>query len=405
MRIGKSGHLSYCTNIHAGESWVEIFENLKVYLLNIKQRVSEKEPFGIGLRLSYQAAIELSDKSKLHAFKEWMTLNNVYVFTINGFPYGNFHGETIKDQVHTPDWTTDLRKEYTMLLFDVLGALVPVHILGGISTSPISYKYWYATEERLEDAKIKACDFLIDVVQHLIDLKNRTGKSMHLDIEPEPDGVIENSEEFLHFYNDYLLKLGVPLLMKNTNCTENEADNAIREHIQLCFDVCHFSIAYEKPVEVIQKMKDNAIKIGKVQISAALKCNVESNNSIEELQSYLRPFHEPNYLHQAVIKTNENNYLKFRDLDVAIEAMTVTNFKELRTHYHVPVFLAEYQDLQSTQDDIIETLQLWKTNNFTDHLEIETYTWDVLPNQMQTDIIGAVTREINWVRNSIGETI
>ncbi len=405
MRIGKSGHLSYCTNIHAGESWVEIFENLKVYLLNIKQKVSEKEPFGIGLRLSYQAAIELSDKSKLHAFKEWMTLNNVYVFTINGFPYGNFHGETIKDQVHTPDWTTDLRKEYTILLFDILGALVPEHILGGISTSPISYKYWYATEERLEDAKIKACDFLIDVVQHLMDLKNQTGKNMHLDIEPEPDGVIENSEEFLHFYNDYLLKLGVPLLMKNTNCTENESDNAIREHIQLCFDVCHFSIAYEKPVEVIQKMKNNAIKIGKVQISAALKCNVESNNTIEELQSYLRPFREPNYLHQAVIKTSENNSLKFRDLDAAIEAMNVTNFKELRTHYHVPVFLAEYQDLQSTQDDIIETLQFWKTNNFTDHLEIETYTWDVLPNQMQTDIIDAVTREINWVRNSIGETI
>lgn len=405
MRVGKSGHLSYCTNIHAGESWTEMFENLKVYLLNIKQKVSEKEPFGIGLRLSHQAAVELSNKTVLQSFKKWLILNNLYVFTINGFPYGNFHGETIKDQVHTPDWTTDLRKEYTILLFDILGALVPEHLVGGISTSPISYKYWYTTEVRLEDAKIKACDYLIDVVQHLMDIKNLTGKSMHLDIEPEPDGCIENSKEFLHFYNDYLLKLGVPLLMKKNNYTTNEADNAIREHIQLCFDICHFSIAYEKPSEVIKKMRDNRIKIGKVQISAALKCNLENNNTIQELQNYLRPFHEPNYLHQAVIKTKENNYLKFRDLDVAIAAMNVANFKELRTHYHVPVFLAEYQELQSTQDDIIETLQLWKTDNFTDHLEIETYTWDVLPDKMKTDIIGAVTREINWVRNSIGQTI
>ncbi|MFT4805914.1 MAG: 5-hydroxyisourate hydrolase-like protein (transthyretin family) [Psychroserpens sp.] len=405
MRVGKTGHLSYCTNIHAGESWTEMFENLKVYLLNIKQKVSEKEPFGIGLRLSHQAAVELSNKTVLQSFKKWLILNNLYVFTINGFPYGNFHGETIKDQVHTPDWTTDLRKEYTILLFDILGALVPEHLVGGISTSPISYKYWYTTEVRLEDAKIKACDYLIDVVQHLMDIKNLTGKSMHLDIEPEPDGCIENSKEFLHFYNDYLLKLGVPLLMKKNNYTTNEADNAIREHIQLCFDICHFSIAYEKPSEVIKKMRDNRIKIGKVQISAALKCNLENNNTIQELQNYLRPFHEPNYLHQAVIKTKENNYLKFRDLDVAIAAMNVANFKELRTHYHVPVFLAEYQELQSTQDDIIETLQLWKTDNFTDHLEIETYTWDVLPDKMKTDIIGAVTREINWVRNSIGQTI
>jgi sugar phosphate isomerase/epimerase len=405
MRVGKSGHLSYCTNIHTGESWTEMFENLKVYLLNIKQKVSEKEPFGIGLRLSHQAAVELSNKTVLQSFKKWLILNNLYVFTINGFPYGNFHGETIKDQVHTPDWTTGLRKEYTILLFDILGALVPEHLVGGISTSPISYKYWYTTEVRLEDAKIKACDYLIDVVQHLIDIKNLTGKSMHLDIEPEPDGCIENSKEFLHFYNDYLLKLGVPLLMKKNNYTINEADNAIREHIQLCFDICHFSIAYEKPSEVIKKMRDNRIKIGKIQISAALKCNLENNNTIQELQNYLRPFHEPNYLHQAVIKTKENNYLKFRDLDVAIAAMNVADFKELRTHYHVPVFLAEYQELQSTQDDIIETLQLWKTDNFTDHLEIETYTWDVLPDKMKTDIIGAVTREINWVRNSIGQTI
>ncbi|WP_010180834.1 metabolite traffic protein EboE [Aquimarina agarilytica] len=405
MKVGKSGHLSYCTNIHSGESWSETFDNLKLYLLGVKAQISKKNPFGIGLRLSNQAAIELNEKTTLASFKKWLKENNLYVFTINGFPYGNFHDEVIKDKVHVPDWSTNLRKEYTLLLFNILAVLVPENLISGISTSPITYKYWHTSKSELEKIKNRACEYLIDVVNHLINIKNTTGKSMHLNIEPEPDGLIENSEEFITFFNDFLLKRGGELLVKKNKCSIDEAQSAIREHIQLCYDVCHFSVGFEKPLEIIEKMKNNGIRIGKLQISAALKCTLNEHTTIEELKSYLKPFHEPNYLHQAVIKSRGENFSKYTDLDMAINAMHKNEFEELRTHYHVPVFLDEYQNLKSTQDDLIDTLQLWKEDEFTQHLEIETYTWEVLPNKMQTDIISAITREINWVRTKIGDII
>jgi hypothetical protein len=401
MRIGHSGHLSYCTNIHAGESWQEVFNSLEIHLLAIKKNISKEAPFGIGLRLSYQAVHELNHPEEIEKFKTWLDQNHLYVFTLNGFPYGNFHGEVIKDQVHSPDWTTKERKNYTLLLFDLLVQLLPEQMDGGISTSPISYRFWHATEKELHEAKSKACKAMIDVVNHLVQLKKTSGKSMHLDIEPEPDGILENSEEFIAFYKEYLLKEGAEILMKEQQCSREEAQQFILEHIQLCFDVCHFSIAYEKPADVVEKMHKHGIRIGKIQLSAALKCQLENEQTITELQAALRPFHEPSYLHQAVIKSNENGYTKFRDLDVAITAMNSEDFKELRTHYHVPIFLPKYEKLTSTQDDLIETLSLWNRTNFTQHLEVETYTWDVLPNQMQTDIVTAVTRELNWVKHQI----
>jgi len=409
MRVGKSGHLSYCSNIHPAETWEETFKNLELYLIGVKQEVCKDQPFGIGLRLSNRAALELSDKKTLESFKIWLRQNNLYVFTLNGFPFGNFHGEVIKDKVHLPDWTTDLRKDYTLLLFDILAKLTEEGGTSGISTSPLTYRYWHSSEQELEEVKTKACKQLIAVVHHLMQIKKNSGKNMHLDIEPEPDGLLENSEEYVAFFKDYLLDQGTIFLQKKSNCSLKEAKDAIREHIQLCWDVCHFSIAYERPSSILAELKKENLKVGKIQISAALKCRLTEDNNMDQLQSYLRPFDEANYLHQAVIQTNGNNFLKFPDLNKAIAAMDTmetegsTGFKELRTHYHVPVFLAEYQNLQSTQDDIIETLDLWKQEEFTDHLEIETYTWEVLPDQMQTDITTAITREINWVKQEIGK--
>ncbi len=397
MRIGETGHLSYCTNIHSGESWKDTFKNLQTYLLSIKDQIAKNNSFGIGLRLSWQAVSELSNKRVLDSFKAWLDSNNVYVFTINGFPYGNFHGKVIKDQVHTPDWTSVERKEYTILLFDVLCQLLPKDITGGVSTSPISYRYWFTTNSALEKAKLKSCEYLIDVVDHLISIKEQTNKSLHLDIEPEPDGVIENSDEFLEFYTNYLVEKGGIILMDKRNCTKEEATDYIKEHIQLCFDVCHFSVAYEKPTEVIQKMKEHDIKIGKVQLSAALKYHRLEEDRISDLKKILTPFHEPSYLHQTVVHTHNNDYLKFKDLNDAIKEIEQINLKEVRTHYHVPVFLATYENLQSTQDDLIETLALWNKEAFTNHLEVETYTWEVLPNQMQVALVTAIVRELNWV--------
>src|SRR5690554_4375844 len=93
-------HLTYCTNIHPGESWKETFQNLQFHIPKIKQELSPNGSLGIGLRLSNEASLALVEKAKLHEFKVWLSANRAYTFTFNGFPYRGFHRQVVKDQVH-----------------------------------------------------------------------------------------------------------------------------------------------------------------------------------------------------------------------------------------------------------------------------------------------------------------
>ncbi|WP_281322584.1 metabolite traffic protein EboE [Flavobacterium aestivum] len=401
MLISQNGHLSYCTNIHAGESWEAVFKNIVDYCVPIKKKVSPYEPFGIGLRLSHQAATELLQDGNLLMFKVWLLQNEMYVFTINGFPYGNFHDEAVKDKVHLPDWTSNERLSYTQLLFTILCELLPSDMEGGISTSPLSYKHWHRTEEELNQVKQTATKKLVYLVAQLVKFHETRGKKMHLNIEPEPDGVIENSDEYIAFFEEYLLQEGASLLASTLMCSNSQAQEYMRTHIQLCYDVCHFAVGFEKSEEVLQKMEKHGLKIGKLQISAALKCKASDTVSIADQQQHLRIFDEPTYLHQVVIKTIGGELLKFDDLGKGIEAMNCIDFEELRTHFHVPIFVEDFQLLQSTQNEIISVLESWCKKEFTKHLEIETYTWQVLPSHLQTDLVESIERELEWVMNTI----
>ncbi|MBO9684737.1 MAG: xylose isomerase, partial [Flavisolibacter sp.] len=100
------GHLTYCTNIHPGETWADHFAQLKEQVPGIKKAISPDQSFGIGLRLSNTASLELRKEENLKEFQQWLKEQDCYVFTMNGFPYGGFHNTTVKDKVHQPDWTT-----------------------------------------------------------------------------------------------------------------------------------------------------------------------------------------------------------------------------------------------------------------------------------------------------------
>ena len=143
----KGFHLSYCSNIHPGESWEATFRNLKIYIPEVRSRLKHQGPFGIGLRLSHEASLVLERPEKLEEFQTWLLQANAYVFTLNGFPYGDFHRHIVKEKVHFPDWTTLERKDYTTRLFRILVQLLPPGMEGGISTSPISYRHWFKTKE------------------------------------------------------------------------------------------------------------------------------------------------------------------------------------------------------------------------------------------------------------------
>ena len=387
MLIGGNFHLTYCTNIHPGETWNEIFYQLKKNVPAIKQKVSTDKSFGIGLRLSDIASRELSEETELKKFKRWLTENNLYVFTMNSFVFGGFHTIIVKEKVHFPDWTTQERVDYTMRMFKILSKILPDGIEGGISTSPLSYKFWHKGEKQIKNVFKKSSENIRKVANELKKIKHKTGKILHLDIEPEPDGLIENSDETIQFFKKYL-------------CAEQ--DEIIREHIRICYDVCHFAVEYEKPEEALKKFSEAGIKIGKVQISSALKIILlDSSEQRKKVTAQLKPFAESTYLHQTVEWDSKNKLHHYPDLPDALANIFHSNGKEWRIHYHVPVFMKSYSEFQSTQDDITEVLQLLKKNNFTNHLETETYTWEVLPQKERQPLNDSIVRELEWVKENM----
>jgi len=398
MQVTDHSHLTYCTNIHPGENWNAHFQQLKQFIPAVKQEVSPDKPFGIGLRLSNTASLELSKEEALLEFRQWLQEQHCYVFTMNGFPYGGFHHTVVKDQVHTPDWTTAERVAYTIRLFRLLAALLPEGMEGGISTSPLTYKLWHVRcdterEAIMENATLK----VLLVVEQLVRTRRGGGPLMHLDIEPEPDGLMENSQEYLHWYLNYLLPYGVPFLQDKFGMNEEEAAASIKAHVQLCYDVCHFALVYESAESVLKKLNEHGLKVGKIQISAAVKALLPAEMAARKpLIDAFREFNETTYLHQVVAR-KADGYIHYPDLPQALEDAANPAVEEWRSHFHVPVFIDSYGVLSSTRSDIEKVLALQRKQPFTQHMEVETYTWDVLPADLKLPMDRSISRELHWV--------
>ena len=397
MHIKDTYHLTYCTNIHPGQNWKLTFESLKQHVPSIQLATAEGQPFGLGLRLSNRASEELNEGNNRAVFKTWLQDNNVYVFTMNGFPYGNFHDERVKDAVHAPDWTTKERVIYTKRLFEQLSFLIPEGVSGGISTSPISYRHWHTGEKEQKNAFTKGAQHLSEIVLQLAGIEKETGKYLHLDIEPEPDGLLENSDEVVHFFNGYLLPIAVSSLTTQLGVDKAAARAMVLRYITVCYDICHFSLAYEAPRETLKKFGDHGIQIGKIQVSAALKILFKEANE-DEIWKALAQFDEPTYLHQVTEKV-DGIVKTYNDLPIVLAQKKA--FTELRAHFHVPIFLASFDPLYSTQDQILDLLAYMETHTVAEHLEIETYTWEVLPPALKTDLTASIIREINWLKSKL----
>lgn len=395
--LTSAGHLTYCTNIHAGENWPDHFEALKKYFPGIKKNISPGKPMGLGLRLSNEASHELIQDDKLTLFKDWLTANDAYVFTMNGFPYGGFHHVRVKEQVHTPDWTTGDRVAYTIRLFEILDKLLPEGMDGGVSTSPMSYRHWFKSPDQLKEATQKATANILLVAAELFHMHKISGKCLHLDIEPEPDGLMETGAEFIDWYENELLPAGQTLFSRQLGISTSEVTALLKAHIRLCYDVCHFAIGYEPHRQVIRQLKEKGIRIGKIQISAALSAILGHAAQRTAIKEAFARYNEPVYLHQVVARKADDGLLRYPDLSEALADYDHPEVKEWRAHFHVPVFVPHFGVLQSTQQHIKEILEIQKTDPFTQHLEIETYTWEVLPYFLKLPIDESIIRELQWV--------
>jgi sugar phosphate isomerase/epimerase len=395
MRLGDDGFfgLTYCTNIHPAVGWTEVLASLERHAPALKQRLSPAAPFGIGLRLSGAESRELLEGDRLEAFDAWLSTRGLYVFSINGFPYGTFHKAPVKADVHAPDWRDEERVAYTLRLVQILGRLLPADLDGSISTSPLSYKAWVDASDRA------TWELLTRNVARLVvglDAERRaTGKVIHLDLEPEPDGLIENSEELVRFFADWLLPVGGAWLAGELGISRAAADDALVRHVRVCFDTCHAAVAHEDPRTVMDRLAEHGILVGKIQVSSGLEVPLPTDTSA------LQPFADPVYLHQVTQRNQDGSFRQFPDLPEALAAPPEARAVDWRIHFHTPLFVETYGDFRSTQPWIQRSLEEVRRRRNCRILEIETYTWDVLPPQLKSDLTESIAREYEWVLNAL----
>ena len=383
------GHLTYCTNIHAGEPLDEVMTSLARHLPAIKARVAPEQPFGVGLRLGNAAASGLRDASALARLKRFLAEGGYYVFTLNGFPYGAFHGRAVKEDAYKPDWSDPARLAYTDLLADILSDLLPAGQEGSVSTVPCTFKPWSA-------GRLAAItEHLIRHVAHLVGIAARTGQTISLALEPEPYCYLETIEETTAFFKERLFSRdGVARLAALTGLSAALAEAAMRTHIGVCYDVCHAAVEFEDPRASIARLRAEGILIGKLQLSSALRIAAFDEASARQLAA----FAEPVYLHQAV-QRNNGSLTRFVDLPQALAAGGAAAGAELRVHFHVPVFLEQMEHFGTTQAFLAQILAQHRAEPISRHLEVETYTWDVLPKAYRTaELSAAIARELDWVK-------
>lgn len=391
------GHLTYCTNIHAGETWAEIFDGIRKHLPAVKAELSPNAPLGLGLRLSAVASEALCDEETFAEFEAFLNENDIYIFTLNGFPYGTFHGQPVKEGAYRPDWSDPARLSYTNTLADHLAKWLPDGMEGSISTVPGTYKAWVTGSDGAEIIATIGNN-IVRHVAHLVAIQNKTGKTINLALEPEPSCLIETIEETISFYEEYLFSdRAVSLLAELTGLVATEASDALHRHIGVCYDVCHAAVEFEDAKSSLDALKEAGIKISKLQLSSALRI-VEVNS---DTATQLGAMNEPIYMHQ-VIQNQNDNITRFTDIPFALDTIDAAQGAEWRIHFHVPIFLEEMQDLGTTQQFLKDVLAIHKASPVTEQLEVETYTWDVLPDEYRSSGLSPmIARELSWVRDQL----
>jgi sugar phosphate isomerase/epimerase len=392
---GGTRQLTYCTNIHPANGWPQVRANLETYAPALKARYSPDAPFGLGLRLSAEESRQLLTGDSLPEFRDYLRANGLYVALINGYPYGHFSGEPVKADVFAPDWRTEERVRYTLDLIEILAALLPEGADGGVSTAPLSYKPWIADAT---SAWPPIGRNLARICERLARVHEDTGRLIHLDIEPEPDGLIETTGETVVFFAGRLIQFGSPALAKSLGVTIDEAVRLLREHIRVCYDTCHFAVQYEDPVGTLAAFEAAGLRIGRVQISSALAVPLENGAPGGEALARLRGMSDAIYLHQVVERRRDGSLRRYRDLPEALSRPPDRDACEWRIHFHVPLFAEDFGGLRSTREAIRSTIQ---AKPATSHFEIETYTWSVLPAGLRVGLGESISREYAWALDEL----
>jgi hypothetical protein len=397
MDLGNGlGHLTYSTLVHPGDTWEDMWESLTTYVPKVQARVCPNAPFGVSLRLSNASAATLvKNKGERDKLKKFLADNNMYLYTVNAFPYGPFKNTIVKEQVYEPDWRSEERTQYTINVAEVLADVCPPSIQPSIQSAPLGFKP-NVTSKAVVDSYT---EHVLRVAAHLIKLEERTGRVVTLALEPEPFCFLETTDETVDYFTNHLYTgKSAEMLAKFAKVPIADAILGQRKFVGTVFDICHQAVVYEDIATSLQKLVDAGIPIFKLQEAAAMRIPNVTQKIVDALKRYAKTI----YLTQTVQK-KDGKLTRFLNLEDAFAAWDKDpGPREWRTHFHVPVFLDDLGEFGTTRFAIEDALKFHRAKPLSRQLEIETYTWDVLPDHLKTgDIVDYVCRELEWVRGEL----
>jgi hypothetical protein len=365
MRIANT-HIGYCLNIYPGETADAIVDHIARQCPLVKKAVCPDAEMGVGLWLPAKAVGEFRQQpAKL---RNHLSDQEMYAFTINAFPFGDFHSRPVKEKVYLPDWSSTARRDYTIDAARILAQLLPERVDGSISTVPVAYG---------KKCPPQASANLVAVAAALEKLETQTGRLICLALEPEPDCFLERIDECIDFFEQLRL-VNRPL---------------VDRYLGICLDVCHSAMQFEDPTVALEGLKQAGIRVPKIQVSAALEVDNPTGSDF----AYLESFDDGIYFHQTRVRKKNEPILHYADLPHALADRPNGHW---RVHFHVPLhFKAPGTHVHSTAA-LLDAGFFRQALLSTAHLETETYTYAVLPEQYQ-DVGASVSGELQFVMRAV----
>lgn len=378
---GTAVHLGYCTNVHPAEDLAGIIGQLDQYAQPIRRRLGVGR-LGLGLWLAHEVARELAaDRTAVARLRAELDARGLEVVTLNGFPYRSFHAPVVKHAVYSPDWTGPDRVAYTLDLADVLAGLLPDDaVRGSISTLPLAWRDpWDDGHRDLAGDRIR------ELEAGLALRAARDGRPVRVGFEPEPGCVVESVAQV----ERELAGLG---------------DGGL---LGLCLDACHLAVSFEEPAAVLGRLAAAGLPVVKLQASCALEAGDPRDPAV---RAALAPFVEPRFLHQTREAPPDPGTAP-RAADDLPEALAgpdaLPGDRPWRVHFHVPLHAPPQPPLTSTSAVLEQTLAglFAGPAALTDHVEVETYTWSVLPPGQRPDgpdaLVAGIAAELSWAEEKL----
>ncbi|MGH6656950.1 MAG: metabolite traffic protein EboE [Actinocrinis sp.] len=398
MNLGdRFGHLTYSTLVHPGDTWEDMRHSLETYVPQVKARFSPDAPFGVSLRLSGASATRLAgDEAERARLKKFLADGDLYVYTVNAFPHGPFKGRRVMEDVYKPDWTTEERTAYTIDVADILADIAADGVEPTIQTVPLAFRPKVADEAYVD----RFTRNVLRVCAHLVRLERRTGRRVKLAIEPEPFCYLETIAETVAYFTQRLYSVaGASILSELAGIPLSEAHGALRRHLGVVFDICHQAVEFDDIPASLELLAEAGVPIFKLQEAAALWVPSVTDEVVAELER----FTDTIYLSQTSERRDGvvTRHLNLADA-IADWKRAPGGEREWRTHFHVPVFLDDLGPFRTTRFAIEQALAAHAALPQSTHLEIETYTWDVLPAHLKSgDVVDYVVRELEFVRDTL----